>query len=779
MTERRRVSWRPGDARGWRWALVAAAVVVAVTTLLGWLFGPYARAFGRLGAAPDEAPSRLWARPLTVARGEAFRPGDVAEELAAAGYRDLHDEGPAPGGGDGEPPPGWYRWDGDRFTLGLRRRMTPAGPAPAQLLEVRVVDGRAAALALDGEPVPAATLEAPLLASYPGAEARDVWPVLVEELPEHVVDAVLAAEDASFRRHDGLSIAGIARAGWANVRSGRVEQGGSTITQQLVKNVFLSHERSLDRKVREAFLAVLVDAFHPKREILQAYLNRIYLGAGGGVSYHGLGAAARAYYGKHPADLTVGEAATLAGMIRSPANLSPRSHPEAARERRDVVLGRMAELGWLDEEELARALDEPVTARPSRKPWGGAPHFAGHAAEEARRRFGVGSLAGTGHHLFATVPRAEQEAAREAVAAGLDEAGEELEAALVSVAAADGAVLAWVGGRGGAAGGFDRVTQARRQAGSAIKPVVLAAALAEGASPSTRLADEPLAVPAGNRTWRPRNADRRFRGAVTLRTAIEDSLNVPVVRLAMDVGLDDVAAQAERMGFADEPEALPAMALGAVEVTPWEMATVYATLAAGGERPTLHGLSAVLTPAGEPLRDRRPPERERVLDPRHAYVATAVLQGVVERGTARGARRHHDGPLAAKTGTSNEGRDAWFAAYDPERATVVWVGRDDAEPAGLSGARTALPIWGRFAAALPGPQADAFPEPPGITRAAVCPTSGLVRNRWCPPAIEEVFAGPAPDAPCDLHAAPPPPPRRPPRDRVESFLERLKRRIGW
>lgn len=769
---RRRVAWQPGNARGWRWAGFAAAVIVLCLAAALWLIAPYARALGRLGAAPGEAPSRLWARPLAIERGDAWRPEALAAELAAAGYREA--EG-------GEVGTGRYRLDGERLEVGLRRRMTPAGPAAAELLEVTAARGRVVVLVRGGEPAVAVELEAPLLASYPGADARDVWPVVLAELPDHVVDAVLAAEDASFHRHAGLSIAGILRAGLVNLRQGRVEQGGSTLTQQLVKNAFLTHERSVDRKLREAFLALVVDLFHSKREILQAYLNRIYLGAGAGVSYHGFGAAARAYYGKHAADLTVGEAATLAGMIRSPAHLSPRRHPEAARGRRDVVLGRMAERGWLDDEELARALAEPIAALPAAERWGGAPHFASRAADEARRRFGVGRLAGTGHHLFATVARADQQAARRAVTEGLEALGGELEAALLSVAAADGAVVAWVGGRDGTAGGFDRVTQAHRQAGSAIKAVVLATALAEGASPSTRLADDPLAVPAGGGTWRPRNSDRRFRGPVTLRTAIEDSLNVPVVRMALDVGLDDVAVQARRMGLADEPDAVPALALGAVEVTPWEMAAVYATLAAGGERPDLHGLTAVLSPAGEALRDRRPPERRRVLDPRHAYVATAVLQGVVDSGTARAARRHHpSGPLAAKTGTSNEGRDAWFAAYDPERATVVWVGRDDAAPAALSGARSALPIWGRFAAATPDPEADAFPEPPGITRAAVCPTSGLVPNRWCPPARQEVFAGPAPDAPCDLHAAPPPPPRRVvPRDELERFLDRLRRRIGW
>ncbi|HVS12627.1 MAG TPA: penicillin-binding transpeptidase domain-containing protein, partial [Thermoanaerobaculia bacterium] len=245
-----------------------------------------------------------------------------------------------------------------------------------------------------------------------------------------------------------------------------------------------------------------------------------------------------------------------------------------------------------------------------------------------------------------------------------------------------------------------------------------------------------------------------------------------------DVGLDDVAATARRLGLEEAPDPVPSMALGSTEVTPWQLAAVYATLAAGGVRPELHGLVAVVSPQGVVLADRRPPEAERVLDPAHAYVATAVLEGVVGRGTGRAARSHRpDGPLAAKTGTSSEGRDAWFAAYDPERATVVWVGRDDAGAAGLSGARAALPIWGRFAAATPGPSATAFPEPPGITRAAVCPVSGLVPTRWCPPARQEVFAGPAPDASCDLHLAPPPP--RVPRDELERFLDRLRRRLGW
>jgi len=749
---------RPGDRRGRRIALAAAAALVLVAALALWVLWPYARALGRIGADADRAPSRLYARPEVLHVGERLAPARTGADVEAAGYRPVDD-------GAEDIAPGRYRLGGGRFAVRLRHRRTPRGEAGSELVEVFFADGRVTRLRVDGREVRRAELEAPLLASYYGEQVREVWPAPVGELPPHVVRAVLAAEDAGFYRHLGMSITGTLRAAWVNLRSGEIEQGGSTLTQQLVKNVFLSPERSLVRKAREAALAIVVDLFHSKREILQAYLDRIYLGTGGGVNYHGIGAAARAYFSKDPRELTVAEAATLAGMIRAPAHLSPVDHPEAARERRDEVLARMEELGWLSRDELAAARAEPLSTSTSELGRRRAPHFAVAAAAEARERFGVRRLGDRGYTLFATLSAGEQELAQRAVREGTAALGGGLEGALVSVEPHTGAVRAWVGGRDFRDSQFDRVRQARRQAGSAAKPIVLAAALASGAvSPASRLEDAPLALETGGRTWRPRNADGRFRGPVTVRTAVEQSLNVPMVRLAMTVGLDEVAAAARALGVAGEVPELPSSALGAFEVSPYEMAGTYATFAAGGRRPAIHGLRAVFDARGRRLGDGTPPRPEQVLDPAVAYVVTSVLEGVVARGTGRGARRFQPaGPLAAKTGTSNRARDCWFAAYTPERVTVVWVGRDDFEPTGGSGARAALPVWGRYtAAATPPRRQDAFRVPPGIERRTVCTTSGRLPNRWCPTRLDEVFLrGQAPEGSCDLHRAPARP-RRPP-----------------
>jgi len=761
---------RPGDRRGRRIALAAAAVVGLAVALALWVIWPYARALGQIGADPARSPSRLYARPEVLLTGEPVSADRVAAALEAAGYR------PAPDGGD-EIAPGRYRFDGTRLAVRLRHRPTPDGEAPPELVEVFVSGGRVSRLRVDGREARRAELEAPLLASYYGEEVREVWPVPVAELPPHVVRAVLAAEDDGFYRHLGLSLSGTLRAAWVNLRSGEVEQGGSTLTQQLVKNAFLTPERSLVRKVREAALAVVVDLLHPKREILRAYLDRIYLGTGGGVNYHGLGTASRAYFSKDPRELTVGEAAALAGMIRSPATLSPVGRPEASRERRDEVLTRMGELGWLTEDELAAALAEPLGTAPFGVGRRRAPHFAVAAAAEARERFGVRRLGDRGYTLFATLSAGEQELAQRAVREGLEALGGGLEGALVSVQPRTGAVRAWVGGRDFRDSQFDRVRQARRQAGSAAKPIVLAAALAAGtASAATRIEDAPLEVDMDGRTWRPRNSDGRFRGPVTVRTAVEQSLNVPTVRLAMAVGLDEVAATARALGVEGEVPELPSSALGAFEVSPYELARVYATLAAGGQRPAIHGLRAAYDAEGRRLEDREPPRSEPALDPAVAYVVTSVLEGTVDRGTGRAARRYlPGGPLAAKTGTSNRARDCWFAAYTPERVTVVWVGHDEFEPTRFSGARAALPVWGRYTAAAPPPRREeAFRVPPGVERRTVCTVSGLLPARWCPTRIDEAFLrGQAPRQTCDVHRAPAPP-RRPDRGpRVRRWLRGL------
>lgn len=732
------------------------ALFLAVTL---WLLFPYLRAFGDIGAGPSNSPSRLYGVAAEIQVGDETSLAALTDELETLGYRAYEGEGI---------PPGRFRALDDELAVRLRRHRMPEGPVPGQLLAFQFRRRKVSTIRADGQPVEQIALEAPVLATYYGEEAREKWPVSVPELPEHVVRAVLAAEDDSFYWHPGVSPTGILRALWVNLRRGEVAQGGSTLTQQLVKNVFLTSERSLFRKVREAVIAVAVEVHHSKRTILQGYLNGIYLGGGGGIQYYGLGTAARAYFGKDATELTLEEAAAIAGMIKSPAAYSPVANPDRARERRDEVLRRMAELEWIDAAHLERSLATPFETSPMKLGGRPAPHFADAMAVEARERFGLKRLGNRGIHLFSTLSMRDQEVARDAVDEVLDQLDrrgrrrpantDPLEAALVSVDPRSGAILAYVGGRDYEKSEFDRVSQAHRQAGSAFKPIVLVTALETGkVSAATKLKDEPLTLKTGGSRWTPKNADGAFRGAITARTALEQSRNVPLIRLAMDVGLDKVAATAHRMGIESEIDEVPAMALGSAEVTPREIATVYSTLAAGGVRPVIHGIAAAQDPEGKPLPEADAKKPERVLSPQVAYITTSVLEGVVDRGTARGVRRYGvPGPVAGKTGTTNEARDSWFAGYRPDRVTVVWVGRDNPGATTLSGSRAALPIWGRYmkSALRDAPDAE-FAEPDGLEHATVCRDSGLRARPICPSKIDEVFLpGQKPTAVCTLKHEP-------------------------
>jgi len=721
--------------------LVAAALLfVAGFVAMGYLW----RLSRQFPEAPFAQPSRLYGRAPQLAEGQPLAAADLADELEEQGYRKAA----------GALQPGTYRRDGDRVAVHLRRFPTPEGWVGGVPVEARFKGSRVATVRVEGRRVKSAVLEPPLLASFFGPELEERRPVALDELPELVVKAVLAAEDSSFFLHAGVSPTGIARALWVNLRGGTVQQGGSTITQQLVKNVYLSSERTLLRKAKEAAIAVMLEARYGKRKILEAYLNEIYWGRSGSANLIGLGAASRAYFGKDAAQLTVGEAAALAGMIRAPADYSPVAHAAEAAGRRDWVLQRMAELGWLSREESKRAQAEPLRTSPQRvEPRPIAPYFAGAAAAEARDRFGIDELDGEGYLLFSTLDRRDQKAAEAAVAAGLSglekgwekgrrKAGRPLQAALISVDPQDGAIRAWVGGRDHAASQFDRVGQARRQAGSAFKPVVFAAAFSEAvATPATLLKDSPINVRTGTASWRPQNYDRGFRGWVTARTALEQSLNIPTIRLGLQVGLPQVVELAHSMGIEGDLEAVPSLALGALEASPRELAEVYSAFATGGLRPAIHGLAAVVDRGGEPVLSEDLPAPRRVLQPIAAYLVTSVLQGTLDRGTAAGARGQGvRGRLAGKTGTTNDRRDSWFAGYSPDRVTVVWVGYDNNERTRLSGARAALPIWSRFTAAVrpAGGYADFIP-PAGVTLAMVDPMTGQLATPYCPWRVNEVF----------------------------------------
>ncbi|MES1245863.1 MAG: PBP1A family penicillin-binding protein [Acidobacteriota bacterium] len=743
----------PGPRR----AAAAGLAVAALLFLGGFVFAGYFWTLVRkFPEAPYPQPSRLYTTPTRLEPGSPVTVPELVSELEAAGYRETRNTTPGPG---------WYSRKRDGVAVRLRRFPTPDGEAGGLLADIGVSGNRVRSLKADGRKTEAVILEPPLLASFYGPDLNERRPVTLAEMPEFVSQSVLAAEDDNFYAHPGVSPTGIARALWVNLKDGGVAQGGSTITQQLVKNLYLTSKRSLTRKAKEAWIAVLLDLRYSKKSILEAYLNEIYWGKSGPANVIGLGAASWAYFGKHPSQLSLAEAATLAGMIQAPGTYLPTEHPHKAIERRNWVLKRLGELGWVPEEEIRRAQAEPLVVRPETakaRPF--APYFAEMAEHEARERFGVKDLPDEGYILFATIRWRDQRRAEQAVAQGLSglEKGLErrrgrrsLQGALISVDPRDGAILAYVGGRSYSNSQFDRVRNAHRQAGSAFKPVVYSAAFEEAVvSPASLLKDSPITVKAKGMLWKPQNYDRGFRGMVTVRSALEQSLNIPTVRLALQVGLDRVIDQAKEMGLTTKFDAVPSLALGAFEATPYEMAEVYATFANDGARPELHGLAAVRERDGEEILGDDLPTPRRVMPAEVAYEVTSILQGAMDHGTASPARSYGiRDALAGKTGTTNDRRDNWFAGYSPDRVTVVWVGYDDNSRTNLSGARAALPIWSRFTASVrPSRGYLPFTPPRGMVTVTVDPTTGQLATEACPYRVNEVFPEwQAPSEPCRRH----------------------------
>ncbi len=591
------------------------------------------------------------------------------------------------------------------------RLVPPADRIPTALYTRPVPWGR------DGE------RRAPVAIGTPGGTAVERRiPVRLSEVPDHLVQAVLAVEDRRFYQHHGLDVRRIAGALLANVKAGGITQGGSTITQQLAKNLFLSASRTPLRKLREAAMALVLEIRYDKPTILEAYLNEIYLGQDADRGIHGVGAAARYYFGKGAGKITLAESALLAGMISAPNRYVPTRNPESARERRDLVLKLLA-----DQERIPRSVAERAsrTGLPTRT-------FGGSAIDGRYfRDFTLATLPdrlpGRGMAVYTTLDATLQRAAERAVRSGLDRSAMSgAEAALVAIDPRNGEVLAMVGGRDYGASQFNRAALARRQPGSAFKPVVALAALErwEGHDPAFTLAsmveDEPLRVDTPKGPWEPGNYDGQFRGPVTVREAMEQSLNVPFARIGLTIGPERIVATARRLGIASPLHAVPSLALGSSEVTPLELVRAYGVLAAGGD---LASPRVVLGQAryGAELDAAPGAEVARVVDPATAYLVTSTLEGVVTRGTGRALNQDgRFGNIAGKTGTSNDWRDAWFIAYSPSLVVGVWVGFDDGRSLRLTGAGAALPIVARFLAdAGSDAESESFEVPEGISEGYV------------------------------------------------------------
>lgn len=705
-----------------------------------------------------EVPSILYGRPAEVRTGDSLANLRFADRLRRLSYKKVAGRPSAAG---------TWSEDPDRiriYTRDYRIEETPHNGGP---VEIGVRDGRVVSIvSAAGVPLDAIHLEPEEIGRIlgPRMESRRIVPL--SAIPPSLQQAVLAAEDARFYSHHGIDAVGVGRAVVTNLRERRFAQGGSTITQQLAKNFFLSPKKTIGRKLREAELALALELRYPKKTILEMYLNKIYFGQEGARGIYGVEEAAGFYFSKRAADLTLEEAAMLAGVIRSPNRFSPFRAPAAAKVRRNTVLARMRQLGMIGEEEHRRASRAPVRTRARRAPANLAAYFADYIQRVTEDDLGGEKLFRTGYRFHTTLDPVHQAAAEEAVTKGIAEletialpAGEPLQAALVAVDPATGEMTAMVGGRGYGETQFNRAADARRQPGSAFKPFVLLAAM-EGAARgkgkttlSTIVSGEPVTVPAREGPWTPSNFEGKRYGSMTVRKAIEDSVNTATVRLALDVGLPEVVSAARAAGIGSPLSPVPSVALGSFEVTPVELAYAYATIASGGVRYDPFPLFSTTTAGGEILTSAKV-RWKRTLDPRAAYLTGYAMEGVLDRGTAKTAKGMGISfPASGKTGTTDGNRDSWFVGFTPDVVCAVWVGYDSGADTGLPGAKGALRIWARFLRALyPGSGPVTLRPPEGIEMAEIDPESGFLATTACPQTLREAYlAGTAPADPCPLH----------------------------
>ncbi len=527
--------------------------------------------------------------------------------------------------------------------------------------------------------------------------------VPLAHIPQALRDAVIATEDKRFYYHWGVDPIGIARATVQNYRRGRVVEGGSTITQQLTKVLFLTPDKSLERKVKEAVLALELERRYTKDRILEMYLNQVYFGHGA----YGVEAAARTYYGKSVAELNVREAALLAGLPRAPTTYSPFEHSEAAKRRREVVLRRLVEYGALKDAEARRLARADLGLIPPERRRTTGQYFLDYVQQTLEAKYGADLVFKGGLNVYTTLSPTMQLAAEQSLRDGLKalegrtgkgRPGEHPEGAIVTVEPHTGYVRAMVGGYDFFRSEFNRAVQARRQPGSVFKPFIYIAALESGLTPATRVEDAPVsyAVGANGQVWKPENYDRKFRGSTTLQQALEESVNVVTVKVQERVGLNRTIQVARRFGISSPLDVNLSLALGTSDMTLIELTSAYGALANQGQWLPPTTIRYVTDPQGKLLEENLPEPREAV-SPETAFVITHMLRGVVERGTGQAAKALGR-PVAAKTGTTNDYSNAWFIGYTPRLATGVWVGYDRPRSLGKdeTGSRVAVPIWNAF-----------------------------------------------------------------------------------
>ncbi len=743
------------------WVVAAVALWVCAEGLI-----VYREFQGRLWTVP----TRVYASPLELYAGKSISREQLIERLRQLGYRRAS-------GGEVAASAYWpsaqslrlrtrgFRfWDGEEPSLTVQLDFGAGGIR-------RIRDGA-------GVEMTVMRLDPMEIGSIFPVHGEDRLVIEPAAIPETLLAALVAVEDRKFFSHHGLDPQAIARAAWANLRAGRVRQGGSTLTQQLVKSYFLDNRRSFRRKTREAVMALWVESIYDKQEILTAYVNEIYLGQDGRRAIHGFGLASRFYFGRPLDELELHEQALLVALVRGPTFYNPWTHPERATQRRDLVLRLIAEQGVVDAAETERAMTRPLDVLSEPGGSGYYPAYLDVVRKQLDKDYPPEELSGTGLRVFTALDlpiqeRAEASLQRAITALEKQDPGRAgLEGAVVVSHPQTGELQAVVGGRRRGFDGFNRALLATRPVGSLIKPAVYLAAIEQGRNLADLVADEPLAITLENGDiWRPSNFSGDGEGEVTLVRALAESLNMATVRLGMETGLPAVIDVLGRLGVDQDLAPYPSLLLGTVEMTPLQVAGIYTTLASGGFRTPLRAVREVLNAQGAPL-SRYPIELSSAFAPGDVYQLDRGLMQVMARGSGRSAAARLPTGLitAGKTGTSDEFRDSWFAGFSGDNLAVVWLGKDDNTPTGLSGSRGALVVWSDLIAGLGGRSFAPLP-PPGIAEVWIDYADGTLSREGCEDAIllalpEDAQLAVNPD--CG-------PQRRGLKERVGEWLQKLTR----
>ncbi|MGB1238458.1 MAG: penicillin-binding protein 1B [Pseudomonadales bacterium] len=718
-------------------------------------------------------PAKVYARPLELYVGLNLKISDLKVELKGLGYRAVKRANR----------PGEVEYASKRVRVYTRGFDFSDGAELSQQILISYKDGAISKIeAANGAPVSLMRLEPILIGGiYPtNNEDRDL--IRLSQAPEQLTSALLAVEDKDFYNHYGVSPKGIARAMWVNLKAGRFVQGGSTLTQQLIKNFYLTSERTLTRKLLEMPMALVLDFRYAKDEILEAYLNEVYLGQSGSRAIHGFGLASQYYFGRPVGELQLQQVALLAGLVKGPSYYDPRRNPERAKRRRNLVLKVMRNADLISQDSYQRAVAQSLGVVKQKSLHKGAyPAYLDLVRRKLKQSYKDEDLNSEGLRIFTSLDPIAQAKAQRAVTTRLSAFKKQyggqidkVEASMVITDPQTGEVLSLIGGKSARYRGFNRAIDAVRPIGSLIKPAVYLTALQQGYTLATSLLDEPVSIDTpGTKPWQPKNFDKKSHGSVPLYLALAKSYNLSTARLGMDLGLDKVIATIETLGFERPMKKYPSLLLGAQGMSPIEVATMYQTIAANGFLMPVRAIRSVTDKEGREL-TRYPFKIRQVVEPQSIYQLQYAMQQVVQVGSARYVNSQIPPfmGLAGKTGTTNDQRDSWFAGFSENRLAVVWLGRDDNKGLPFTGSGGALRVWTDYmkSASLEKLQSTV---PEGIEFVGIDPQTGLRAGIGCTDIYNMPFrTGSAPQVQLNCSAPQDVAPTVPAK-RKQNWLERL------